>query len=302
MIGLDNPKYINWEKNIMPVIKYATTLLKTYGLIPTLKTIFYYLVSLNIIPNTHNYYKYLIRYTKNARIRGDIPIDSFPDQNLPRISNPVDDLDTARSYVQKIVKYLEYVSPSNSVQKYQFNKNDFDYFPKIEIWIEKHSLKYTFDNLLKNYDVKIIPNQGVDITRFINKNLYRLRKSRSNEKVFVRYFGNFDLFNNNIDNTLKYYIQNLNLNIDFKKMAITEDQMRKFHLPENPNPSITRKLDNNPRKNFYVSKYGRLFQIELDSFQAYAPQMFKSIIFDSLSNILYKSKKSEQIKNRIGVI
>ena len=290
---------INWKKDVMPIIKERIELFKTYELIPSLKTIFYSLVLLNIIPNSHNYYKYLLKYTKNARISGELPIDCFPEQNLPRISNLGENLDSAKSYVQRIVKYLEYVSPPNSIYKHQFNNNGYKPFPIIEIWIENKSLAHTFDNLLKNYDIDIISNQGFDIPRFINKNLYRLKQSMNYEKKYIRYFGNFDLFSDNIDNIIKYNTQTLKLNIDFKKIAITEDQMRKYQLPENPNPTITRTLDNNPRKNFYVSKYGRLFQIELDSFQAYSPQKFKSIIFDSLKDIIYKSKKSEKIKNSI---
>ena len=72
--------------------------------------------------------------------------------------------------------------------------------------------------------------------------------------------------------------------------------MRKFHLPENPNPEIIRKLDKNLRKDFFISKYGRLFQIELESLQAYAPERFKNIIIDSVSNILNKDKKYENMK------
>ena len=299
MDNLNNSININWKKDVMPIIKERIELFTSYGLIPSLKTIFYSLVLLNIIPNSHNYYKYLIKYTKNARIRGELPIDCFPEQNLPRLLNPAENLETAKSYVQRIVKYLEYVSSPNSIHKYQSNKKEYKPFPIIEIWIEKKSLIYTFDNLLKNYNINIIPNQGFDIPKFINKNLYRLKQSSSDGKKYIRYFGNFDLFSDNIDNMIKYNIQSLKLNIDFKKIAITEDQMRKLQLPENPNPTLTRKLDNNPRKNFYVSKYGRLFQIELDSLQAYAPQKFKSIIFDSLHDIIYKSKKSEKIKNSI---
>jgi hypothetical protein len=120
---------------------------------------------------------------------------------------------------------------------------------------------------------------------------------KDNKKVHIRYFGNFDLFSDNIDSTIKNYIQVFNLNIDFKKIAITEDQMRKFHLPENPNPEIIRKLDNNLRKDFFISKYGRLFQIELESLQAYAPDRFKNIILESINTILNKDKKYENIKN-----
>ena len=298
MPDCNTSKIINWKKNVMPIIKERLVLLNNYGIIPTLKTIFYSLVILNVIPNSNNYYKYLSKYTKHARVNGELPIDCFADQNLPRITNSLNEFGNAKEYVQKIVSYLERISANSSIQEYQFNNKDNKSSSDIEIWVEKNTLSFTFHNLLKNYDINIVSNKGMDTTKFINKNLNRLKQSlKDNKKVHIRYFGNFDLFSDNIDTIIKNNIQDFNLNIDFKKIAIIEDQMRKFHLPENPNPEIIRKLDKNLRKDFFISKYGRLFQIELESLQAYAPERFKSIIIDSVSNILNKNKKYENIKN-----
>ncbi len=298
MSDWNTPKNINWKKDVMPIIKERLVLLNKYGIIPTLRTIFYSLVFFNVIPNSYNYYKYLRKYTKQARISGELPIDCFADQNLPRITNLIDEFGNAKEYIQKIVNYLEGVSSTHSIQEDQFNHKDNKSYNDIEVWIEKNIQSFTFHNLLKNYGINIVSNNGIDTTSFINKNINRLKPSlKDNKKVYIRYFGNFDLFSDSIDTTIKNHIQAFNLNIDFKKIAITEEQMRKFHLPENPNPEIIRKLDNNVRKDFFISKYGRLFQIELESLQAYAPDKFKNIILESVNNILNKDKKYENIKN-----
>jgi hypothetical protein len=298
MSDWNTPKNINWKKDVMPIIKERLVLLNKYGIIPTLRTIFYSLVFFNVIPNSYNYYKYLRKYTKQARISGELPIDCFADQNLPRITNLIDEFGNAKEYIQKIVNYLEGVSSTHSIQEDQFNHKDNKSYNDIEVWIEKNIQSFTFHNLLKNYGINIVSNNGIDTTSFINKNINRLKPSlKDNKKVYIRYFGNFDLFSDSIDTTIKNHIQAFNLNIDFKKIAITEEQMRKFHLPENPHPEIIRKLDNNVRKDFFISKYGRLFQIELESLQAYAPDKFKNIILESLNNILNKDKKYENIKN-----
>lgn len=299
MPNWNTPININWKKDVMPIIKERLVILNKYGLIPTLRTIFYSLVFFNVIPNTHNYYKYLTKYTKQARLNGELPIDCFADQNLPIITNSLNEFGNAKEYLQKIVNYLEAVSSTHSIQEEDKcnNKNNNSY-NDIEVWIEKNTQSFTFHNLLKNYAINIISNKGIDTTSFINKNINRLKQSlKDNKKVHIRYFGNFDLFSDNIDTTIKNNIQAFNLNIDFKKIAITEDQMRKYHLPENPNPEIIRKLDNNLRKDFFISKYGRLFQIELESLQAYAPERFKNIILESVNDILNKDKKYENIKN-----
>ena len=298
MPDFNTPKIINWKKDVIPIIKERLTLLNNYGIIPTLKTIFYSLVLLNVIPNSHNYYKYLSRYTKQARISGELPIDCFADQNFPRISTSLNEFGNAKEYIQKIVNYLEGISATSSIQEYQFNDKENKSYNDIEIWVEKNTLSFTFHNLLKNHGINIVSNKGIDTPRFINKNLNRLKQPlKDNKRVYIRYFGNFDLFSDNIDTTIKNNIQAFNLNIDFKKIAIIEDQMRNFHLPENPNPEIIRKLDKNSRKDCFISKYGRLFQIELESLQAYAPERFKNIIIESVNNILNKDKKIENIKN-----
>jgi len=296
MPDFNTPKILNWKNDVIPIIKKRLVLLNNYGIIPTLKTIFYSLVFLNIIPNSHNYYKYLSKYTKQARISGELPIDCFADQNLPRITNSLNEFGNAKEYIQKIVNYLEGIS-ATSIQEYQFNNKDNQSYNGIEIWVEKNTLSFTFHKLLKNHGINIVSNKGMDTPRFINNNLNRLKQSlKDNKKVYIRYFGNFDLFSDNIDTTIKNNIQAFNLNIDFKKIAIIEDQMRKYILPENPNPEIIRKLDKNLRKDFFISKYGRLFQIELESLQAYAPEKFKNIIIESVNDILNKDKNMKILK------
>jgi nitrate/TMAO reductase-like tetraheme cytochrome c subunit len=109
---------------------------------------------------------------------------------------------------------------------------------------------------------------------------------KEDKKIYILYFGNFDLFNNNIDKIINNALLDFNLNIDFKKIAVTENQMRKFHLPENPNPKIIRKLDSNLRKDYFIKKY-----------QAYAPEKFKNMVLESVNNIFQKYQNCENIKN-----
>jgi hypothetical protein len=295
---VDTQNRVNWKNDVMPILKERLALFNRYGIIPTLKTVFYSLIFLNIIPNSYNYYKYLSKYANHARINGDLPIGCFPEQDLPRITNLNTEFVNAKEYIQKIVNYLEETSANPSIQDYQFNNKSNHIYNDIEIWVEKNALSFTLHNLLKHSGVKIISNKRTNNLEFINKNIKRLKCSlKDDKKIHILYFGNFDLFNNNIDRIINNTLMNLNLNINFNRIAVTENQMRKFHLPENPNPEIIKKLDNNLRKDYFIRKYGRLFQIELESLQAYAPEKFKNIVIDSVNNILNKYKNCENIKN-----
>ena len=289
---------VNWKNDVIPIIKERLVLFNRYGIIPTLKTIFYSLVFLNIIPNSYNYYKYLSKYANHARINGDLPIDCFPEQELPRITNSYTEFINAKEYIQKIVNYLEETSANPSIQDYKFSNKSNHIYNNIEIWVEKNALSFTLHNLLKNSGVKIISNKRANNLEFINKNIKRIKCSfKDDKKIYILYFGNFDLFNNNIDKIINNTLMDFNLNIDFNRIAVTENQMRKFHLPENPNPEIIRKLDSNLGKDYFIRKYGRLFQIELESFQAYAPEKFKNTVIESVNNILNKYRNCENIKN-----
>ena len=289
---------VNWKNDVIPIIKERLALFNRYGIIPTLKTIFYSLVFLNIIPNSYNYYKYLSKYANHARINGDLPIDCFPEQELPRITNSYTEFVNAKEYIQKIVNYLEETSANPSIQDYKFSNKSNHIYNNIEIWVEKNALSFTLHNLLKNSGVKIISNKQANNLEFINKNIKRIKCSfKDDKKIYILYFGNFDLFNNNIDKIINNTLMDFNLNIDFNRIAVTENQMRKFHLPENPNPEIIRKLDSNLGKDYFIRKYGRLFQIELESFQAYAPEKFKNTVIESVNNILNKYRNCENIKN-----
>ena len=298
MLNWNTQKRVNWKNDVMPIIKERLELFNRYGIIPTLKTIFYSLVILNIIPNSYSYYKYLSKYTNHARVRGELPISCFPEQDLPKITNSYNEFVDAKQYIQKIVNYLEETSLNPSIQDYPFNNKGDHLYNDIEIWVENNGISFTLHNLLNDSGIKIISNKRTNNLGFINKNIKRLKYSlKEDKKITILYFGNFDLFNTDIDKMINNTLINFNLNIDFKKIAITENQMRNFHLPENPNPEIIRKLDSNLRKEYFIRKYGRIFQIELESLQAYAPENFKNLVIGSVNNILNNYKNCKNIKN-----
>lgn len=298
MLNWNTQKRVNWKNDVMPIIKERLELFTRYGIIPTLKTIFYSLVILNIIPNSYSYYKYLSKYTNHARVRGELPISCFPEQDLPKITNSYNEFVDAKQYIQKIVNYLEETSLNPSIQDYHFNNKSDHLYNDIEIWVENNGISFTLQNLLNDSGIKIISNKRTNNLGFINKNIKRLKYSlKEDKKTTILYFGNFDLFNTDIDKMINNTLINFNLNIDFKKIAITENQMRNFHLPENPNPEIIRKLDSNLRKEYFIRKYGRIFQIELESLQAYSPENFKNLVIGSVNNILNNYKNCKNIKN-----
>ena len=69
----------NW-KEVIKEVKSSLLWFKQLGIIPTLRTIFYRLISLEIIPNTEQSYKSLSATVVKARKSGEIAWNCFSDQ------------------------------------------------------------------------------------------------------------------------------------------------------------------------------------------------------------------------------
>jgi hypothetical protein len=266
---------INWKKEVMPIIKERLYFFNQQGIVPTLRTMFYALVSLLIIPNTQSKYQYLSKITSEARMKGELPIDCFADQSRSIIEDFNDEYIDPNKYIERKLAYIENFPKiyRNLIPKWH---NQPHY---LEIWIEKDALSSTFQSILKDSQVRIVPNRGFSSLTFIHDNIQRLKSyAKDGKEIHIRYFGDLDPSGENIEEVIQKKINAFKINVDFQRVAITEEQMKKFDLPENPDPETISKLHQDPRKDAFIRKHGRLFQIELDALQAYAPKEFKQLI------------------------
>ncbi|MFZ0513680.1 MAG: hypothetical protein WAM14_18885 [Candidatus Nitrosopolaris sp.] len=71
--------------------------------------------------------------------------------------------------------------------------------------------------------------------------------------------------------------------IDFQRIAVTEEQIEEFHLPPMPKSKETiDKVNHDTRKDRFIKKYGKLYIVELDALLAIVPDEFKSIVQESV--------------------
>jgi hypothetical protein len=273
-------KSINWKKEVMPKIKERLDFFNQQGIVPTLRTMFYALVSLQIIPNTQNHYQYLSKFTSNARMKGELPIDCFADQSRSIIEDFNDEYIDPKEYIENVIVHLEHIPTMYSLKIPKwYNQPHY-----VEVWIEKDALSGTFRKILKDSQVRIVPNKGFSSLTFIHHNIERLKsEARNRKEIHIRYFGDLDPSGENIEEVIHDKIKAFKINVDFKRAAVTEEQMRMFNLPENPNSETIRKLKRDPRSDAFIKKHGRLFQIELDALQAYAPEKFKELILEPIN-------------------
>ena len=181
----------NWKKEVMPAIKERLNSFNQQGIIPTLRTMFYALLSLNVISNTQTQYQYLSKFTSNARMKGELPIDCFANQTKSIIEDFHDEYIEPEEYIEGTlanIKNFPTIYPT-LIPKWH---NQPHY---VEIWIEKDALSGTFQSILKDRQVRIVPNKGFSSVSFIHHNIQRLKSyAKEGKKIHVRYFGDLESF------------------------------------------------------------------------------------------------------------
>jgi len=132
---------IDW-KNVVDYVKEELSWFIERDITPTLRTLFYRLVSLEVIPNTKQTYKQLSSATVKARKKGKLPWNAFSDERLV-LSDFVEEYQTPEQYVQSRIDLLKQASQNYIVPRWHKQQN------YVEVWIEKQALADTFSSFLK---------------------------------------------------------------------------------------------------------------------------------------------------------
>jgi hypothetical protein len=319
MSRLTTNRDIDWclvtAKEAIPTVK---KFVQKIGPIP-IRTLFYNLLSREIIPNTRGAYNKLGNYIRDARKDGRIPWDSIIDETRHSIAN----------------FYDYYISPDDHIHRllYQLGELHNDYVDKIlykwykqpcyvEVWLEKNALVGTFKKFLEGRHVRIVPNRGYGSWTYAYENCKRLSKMQTEldyeddsdglmirndsvqKEIHILYFGDYDPSGVDMDihmnEQIRYFIKYFHLeNIHFERIAITRAQIKKFHLPSKPRDTKTlNKLDRDTRTDDFKEKHGgRLYAVELDALLAYQPDEFERLVQDTTDKY-YKPDVFKELSER----
>ena len=276
----------------MPAIRERLNAFNSRGIIPTLRAMFYALVSLQVINNLQPQYQYLSHFTARAREKGELPIDCFADQSRRIIEEFDDRNETLNNYIERGLNHLENAADNypRTIPRWQSQPH------YVEVWIEKDALTGTFRAVLGDRQVRIVPNRRFSSVSFNYENIRRLKSFQNEGKeIHIIYFGDLDPYGESIEDiTNNKLCQYGVFDVDFQRIAVTEDQMNRFNLPHNPDPETLRKLRRDTRARSFVQKHGALFQIEVDALQAYAPDEFTTLAQRSVDKFF-----DEKIHQRI---
>ena len=284
---------IKWDEVVGIVKSDILPYFESQGVKPTLRTIFYALVSKNIIPNTKSSYKRLSRILVEARKEGifewDFMVDKtrvvykllrdnyLDESEIEYVERRCRDKLEGISLQKLLEDWFDYLHPSSQVGYWARQPT------VVEVWIEKEALADTIANWVHEKEVNIRVNRGYSSWTFIYNNVRDIRGILSqHEQVVVLYLGDLDPSGVDIERFLKEALEYFGLNeekVRLVRLAVTPEQVRRFNLPPRPEDAETlAKLERDPRYKSYMHEY----IVELDSLVAYVPDQFRKLLRETI--------------------
>jgi hypothetical protein len=268
------------DNHVIPALEWF----QEQGIKPTLRTLFYRLVSLQVIPNTKNSYKRLSKVLVKERKEGNIEWDAIADEGRLVICDFNDIYESPEQYIQRGINHIKNADSRYKVPRWHNQKH------YVELWIEKQALADTFESFLEDRQIRIAVNKGYAGWTFLSENADRLMEIRlkhPDKRIHILYFGDFDPSGEDMDrhleNALSHFFDLDYYFIDFERVAVTEEQIEEYDLPPIPEDSETLdKLDKDSRKDRFIDKHGQLIAVELDALLAIVPDQFKQLVQESV--------------------
>lgn len=289
VVGMAEKKRVDWKQVVEVVRNEVVPNFSREGVKPTLRTVFYSLVSRNLIPNTKSSYKRLSEVLVKARKDGIFAWDFLEDRvryAIKRFSDYKPD--------ESELEWVEY-SCRNKVEELDINKllsSEFDYLgvsanigywanqpTVVEIWVEKDALATTIENWVRDLSVNVRVNRGYSSWTFIYENVKELEDIlRRHEKVVVLYCGDLDI-QRFLGEALSYF--GMDGKVELIRVAVTAEQVVQYNLPPRPEDAETiAKLQRDPRSKDYSYDY----VVELDALVAFVPSEFRRVLREAIES------------------
>jgi hypothetical protein len=251
----------------------------------------------------HQYdYEEVARAVKKGRRAGYIDPSQIIDTSRSATTRVSEGWESPEDFVEDMVQGIW-----NSYYENFWNNQD----TYVEVWLEKASLESVFDNICREYNVRLEATRGDWSDSKIYRATQRLgEKLQDGEDVKILYFGDFNpsgyhapvavqttmahyglpIRDEKADSSdRKYYdispwdgwvLENIDgsPSLNFERVALNVEHIQEYDLPENPTPSSSDK-DRTIRDRFmtHVSG-GQDVNVELNALKEYHRQEFEDMI------------------------
>ena len=245
---------VKWD----PVLYQAAAIVDSYDTGVTLRQLFYRLVSLEILPNTHSYYTTLSSKTAEARREGWFPslVDRTRSIHQYRTFTSAAQ---AKAYIQRT-----YRRDRTEGQPYT-----------LYLGVEKHGIVNQLQAWFGDLGIPIVSLGGYSSQTYLDE--IADHAESQNRPVILIYAGDFDASGHDIERDFRNRVRNLSHTV---RIALTEAQILEYELPRLPGKeSDTRALG-------FIEKFGSLFQVELD---ALPPEVLRDLYRAAIHEFFDKS-------------
>lgn len=266
-----------WRDEIIPAVEKELGIFEHEGIKPTLRSMFYRLYSKGLIPNTKSSYGSLGDYCVEARVDNVIPRDCFSDNIRQVIADFPRNYSTAEQIVNWRMQMFK-KTPSSYYEQFVYKWHNQPHH--VEVWLEKDAMSGTFQSILQDLHVRILPMHGYGSFTFLNETYNRLASLlREGKEIHILYYGDFDPsgehMSGDLIRRLDEYFGLSPEQIDFERVAVNEDQITKYDLPFDPDEATAEKMDRDTRSPSFLDKYGKMYATELDALPALIPEIFR---------------------------
>jgi len=243
------------------------------GITPTVRTIYYALVSKEVIPNTRSAYQGLVKLLVKARKDGDVEWAWVADETRATRGS-----DHPRWEPERYAKaYIDHVF--KQLQNYKLPRwlNQEVY---AECWIEKFAMAATFQNWLGDMNVVLVPSRGYSSWTFLKEAADRIQEHAEGRRTVILYFGDFDPSGRDIERFISESLEWFGVDATIENIAVTQEQIDRYGLPHSPEDAEeVAKMRRDPR--FKTWEHG-LYRVELDALMAFVPDEFERIVKSSV--------------------
>lgn len=282
-------KKIDWNGEIHDRILKAIKE-RGKGGFATVRSVYYYLGSLDYIPMTEQGYKQLDALVVKMRKNDEIPWGYFP---VVRGTN-------GRSSSR-------YWEPDEffNVYKKDFLKADSYYSTPlwykqpnlVEIWVEKKGLLPKVESYVRDLDIQVRAVEGYPPWEFVKSNTEEIDDmlvDRDDGSILIYYLGDLDPSGLDIDRQIRDAFEHFNMDITFERIGLLPDQVSKYKLPPIPNnEEVIAKIHRDARYAGYVREYGEHFT-ELDAWDGLSPETMRTEIRNKVMEAFDHSLDTER--------
>jgi len=263
------------------IVESTNEILGEYSYPLTLRQIYYRLVSNGVIPNSRSAYNGLSKWLVKAREDGDVDDAKIEDRSRS-IIKAVEGYDSPDQFIEAVEYWIH-----NLGDRYHANLwSNQDVY--LEIWVEKEALDRVIARAAQPFQVTVCPTKGYSSYSYIKRDAVDGRFSEVDKPIICLYFGDHDPSGKQMTEDLQRRSNRYGngMNIEIKRVALTQEQIRKYNLP----PNRTKSKDTRTPK--YVAEFGD----ECWELDAIPPDDLQSLVISSIEQYIDRDRWNKVLK------